>query len=265
MKRLEVLERVVVDLTPLKGHIKKNTLLGEGAFGVVYSLHLEDVARPHCVKIFKSNSDSLDRCMHEANALMVTKIMKGVPRLVAVSIVPPAIIMTMHGPASLVTFCMNRPVDEKVLLRVLHSLAGILATLHCMGLSHNDIKANNVLVKDTDDPTKVKVTLIDLGLVTRHGEFPFGRLPRFNAKPFYAPELMHGIKPTSEATDMYSFGFLLKCLLPLLPITLPIMQFLSRHALDKPSQRPSFIQARNAIRLAARSINAWPSNVSPHS
>lgn len=241
MKRLEVLERVVVDLTPLKGHIEKKSLLGEGAFGVVYRLELDDVTRPVCVKIFKSNTDALDRCMHEVNALAVTKIMKGVPRLVAVSIVPPAIIMTMHGPDSLVTFCMNRPVDESVLLRILHALAGILATLHCMGLSHNDIKANNVLVSDTDDPTTVKVTLIDLGLVTRHGEFPFGRVLRLNVKPFYAPELMHGLKPTSEATDMYSFGFLLKCLLPLLPVTLPIVQFVSRHALGKPSQRPTFI------------------------
>ncbi|KAK3859086.1 hypothetical protein Pcinc_034764 [Petrolisthes cinctipes] len=144
--------------------------------------------------------------------MVLTRSIKGVPRLVAVSLIPPAIIMTMHGPASLVTVCKSKPVDERVLLRTLHDVAGILITMHNMGLSHNDVRPHNILVSDIRCASNLKVTLIDLGLVTRHGEYPFGRVPIFNAKPFYAPELMHVIKPSSEATDMYSFGYLIKCL-----------------------------------------------------
>ncbi|KAK4295290.1 hypothetical protein Pmani_019371 [Petrolisthes manimaculis] len=128
--------------------------------------------------------------MHEANALAITKNVKGVPRLVAVSLDPPGIIMTMHGTLNLVGLCRMRP-NELVLLRVLHSISGTLAAFHKLGLSHNDIKADNVTISGGVNAESTTATLVDLGLLTRHGEYPFGLLPRRDGKSFYAPELMN--------------------------------------------------------------------------
>ncbi|KAK3850749.1 hypothetical protein Pcinc_042560 [Petrolisthes cinctipes] len=188
--------------------------------------------------------------MHEANALAITKNIRGVPRLVAVSLDPPAIIMTMHGTVNLVALCRMMP-NEYVLLRIMHSVSGTLAAFHKLGLSHNDIKADNITICGGLNASNTTATLVDLGLLTRHGEYPFGMLPRRDGKSFYAPELMRAEMPTSEATDMYSFGYLSRCLMPLMRESRPMISKLVHRALGDPSKRPTFHQVRKIIRKAA--------------
>lgn len=114
-------------------------------------------------------------------------------------------------------------------------------------------------------------TLVDLGLLTNHGTYPFGRESALNkdeikrqhrTKPWYEPDLFCGRKPSSEATDMYSFGYLMKNVLRLLPKSTHRLRLLVHRALGSAERRPSFLEARFLIREVAASIHAWRSGVS---
>ncbi|KAK4298010.1 hypothetical protein Pmani_029615 [Petrolisthes manimaculis] len=117
-------------------------------------MKLSDVPHSLCLKIMKP-PNAIIRAMHEANALAVTRTVKGVPRLLALSLDPPAIIMSRHGKCTLVKYT-DISMDERVLLRIMYSLAGTLAAINNLGYSHNDIKADNVMIGYKDrHPTKV--------------------------------------------------------------------------------------------------------------
>lgn len=172
---MEDMGRYLVDVSPLMENLTTSKLLGEGAYGGVYKIKLSDVPRPLCLKMMKP-PNAMIRVMHEANALAVTRTVKGVPRLLALSLDPPGIIMSRHGKHTLITFSQNNT-DEPVLLRIMYSLSGTLAAINNLGLTHNDIKADNVMISYKGSASSVVATLVDLGLVTRHGEYPFGKKP----------------------------------------------------------------------------------------
>lgn len=172
--------------------------------------------------------------------------------------------MTMHGTHTLASLYEQKCDVEGRLLRTLHSLCGTLAGIHRLGLSHNDVKASNIMIGGGSDPSTIEVTLIDLGILTRHGEYPFGRTPTcLKDKPCYAPEMTCSNSPVSEATDMYSFGYLLKSMTPRLKSSHQALRKLYQLALGYPSRRPTFVEARRVVKNAANALNAWPPYVSP--
>lgn len=90
----------VVDLEPLAPQLTETNLLGEGGYGDVYIISLEDVPYPICLKLIKV-SHALDCTLHEAHALAFVKHVRRVPSLIAISVDPPGIIMSMHGKLTL--------------------------------------------------------------------------------------------------------------------------------------------------------------------
>lgn len=90
----------LVDIEPLAPQLRETNLLGEGGYGDVYIINLEDVPYPLCLKLIKVNH-ALDCTLHEANALAFMRRVRKLPRLVAISADPPAIIMSMHGKLTL--------------------------------------------------------------------------------------------------------------------------------------------------------------------
>lgn len=90
----------LVNIEPLAPQLREKNLLGEGGYGDVYIINLEDVPYPLCLKLIKVNH-ALDCTLHEANALAFMKRVRSVPRLVAISVDPPGIIMSMHGKLTL--------------------------------------------------------------------------------------------------------------------------------------------------------------------
>lgn len=227
----------------------------------MFKVKLADVKRSLCLKIMKP-PNAMIRAMHEANALAVTRTVKGVPRLLALSLDSPGVLMSRHGRQTLITFAKSNT-DEPVLLRIMYSLSGTLAAINNLGLTHNDVKADNVMISYKGNVSSVVVTLVDLGLVTRHGEYPFGKSPKgISEYKFYAPEFIRGECPTSESTDVYSFGYLLKLLMPALHKTRYMLKCITNLSLGRPEDRPTFLQLRKAIERAALAINAWTPSVS---
>lgn len=70
----------------------------------MYRIELKDVPKQLCLKLMKTTC-SLKHALHEANALAAMKGIKGIPQLVAVSLNPAGIIMTMHGKETLLSIC----------------------------------------------------------------------------------------------------------------------------------------------------------------
>ncbi|KAK4313121.1 hypothetical protein Pmani_015507 [Petrolisthes manimaculis] len=261
----------LVDVKPLETQLTFYNLLGEGGYGDVYSVTLEDVPYPLCLKLIRVIC-ALDSTVHEATALAIMRHIRGVPRLVGICLDPPAVLMSMHGRVTLTKFCKVKPVDEYVLLRIFHTLSGILALINRWGFSHNDIKASNVTIENYSEASTTVTTLIDLGLLSNHEVYPFGKASDLNSreleiqhakKPWYDPDLFCGRKPTSTGTDMYSFGYMLRSALKLLPKTSSRLRGMTYRALGPLKDRPSFLEARRVIYNAAMRCKAWDSDLSP--
>lgn len=89
--------------------------------------------------------------------------------------------------------------------------------LHDIGIIHNDIKSNNIVLKPTDEWPKYQVKIIDFGKATLKSASVIYKLPpdemevyNINHK-YLAYELRNSLgSKQSEDTDLYSVGYLIK-------------------------------------------------------
>ncbi|MBP7073795.1 MAG: protein kinase [Rhabdochlamydiaceae bacterium] len=86
--------------------------------------------------------------------------------------------------------------DQKV--QFFHEIARGVSYLHFRGLCHNDLKLDNIMIRNG------KGMLIDFGLTTQAGANPFNSCPWT-----CAPERQHPRAPVSFASDIYQFGLML--------------------------------------------------------
>lgn len=251
LRRVEAAGLQAVEARLVYKQLTLTNLLGEGTYGKVFQITLTDVDYPICLKLAKGIRRR-EHNLKECEVLACLQDVKGVPRVLGISMQPDAFIMTMHGHCTLAK-CVRlrgRVPSEKIMLRVLWDLSGVLANIHRRGLCHNDIKLNNVMV-EMESKRRFTVTLVDFGLMSRHGCYPFGCARRVNIKPFYDPELMRREKTCSEATDMYSMGYLMRVILFCFPTTERHLRKLCFLAMGPDSQRPSFSELEDKLKTLA--------------
>lgn len=100
---------------------------------------------------------------------------------------------------------------------VCHMMMQAIVHMHSNGLLHNDIKSNNILLKQSDADDSFIPKIIDMGKATSrvlpeiYKLTPRQRERYYQKYPHLAFELRnkYGSK-TSTATDIYSFGFIFK-------------------------------------------------------
>ncbi len=109
----------------------------------------------------------------------------------------------------------RRSLQQKEWLSLCIDVGETLNRLHSLGLLHNDVKSNNVLVSlpaatslpGHVPPARPVAKLADFGMATRRSKSTMFRTS--SARPFYAPELRgKRSAPVSRQTDAYSFGYL---------------------------------------------------------
>ncbi|KAK3876105.1 hypothetical protein Pcinc_019082 [Petrolisthes cinctipes] len=148
--------------------------------------------------------------------------MEGVPCLLGISLKPLALVTTFHGPLTLNQALKSETTPPMLLMRSLQQVVNIVSGFHARSLIHNDIKSNNILLCLMDEAPWVRSTVIDLGAVTLKGGQPYkGMGFRWKDYPFSSPELVTGGQVT-EASDVYSLGWLLKEVLLRFPTSSPI-------------------------------------------
>ncbi|XP_028332693.1 homeodomain-interacting protein kinase 2-like [Gouania willdenowi] len=90
-----------------------------------------------------------------------------------------------------------RPIAKQMLVA--------LQRLQSLGITHNDIKLDNVMVVNTEEDT-LQVKLIDFGLAHPSSSAPHGKW--LQPLGYRAPEVCLGL-PYTEAIDMWGLGYML--------------------------------------------------------
>lgn len=250
---------LLVDGLMVSPHLTSDNLLGEGAFGRVYDLDLADVKRPLCIKV-KKDTQSNYCFLWEIDNLQRLAGLEGVPRVTAVSVVPEGFIMTRHGRRNLETWLMiweKAKPREKEVADVLRKLCIILINLHALKVCHNDLKGDNVMVEFDKTKKKkrwagCKVTLVDFAILCNYGFYPFGSIPRAMFMPHNDPALMRAERTCSEATDVFSMGYLLQRTLPFFASQRERIKECSQRAMGPCHLRPSFVEIEKVLNCALK-------------
>jgi Tol biopolymer transport system component len=189
------------------GRYRVGTLLGSGGAGSVYAAFDEELKRPIAIKFVSSRrsgtSDTPALPLREARAASALNH----PNIIMIHEVietseTAAIVMELVKGITLRAAARNnRPLDE--ILRWSTQLAHALAVAHDHGLTHGDIKPENVMVRDDG-----YVKLLDFGLALDAQPLE-ARGPQFAGTLRYlAPERCLGQPPT-QASDVFAFGVIL--------------------------------------------------------
>lgn len=185
----------------------------------------------------------LEELVSEAVLLARVAGVQGVPRLHGVVLDPPALVTSFEGPSTLnQALTQQRDPSEEAVLSVVVQVCLAAAGLHQRGVAHNDIKTNNVVVREAHGG-RLAACLIDLGNSAPLGQaiFPQGSLC-WEHHRFLAPELVAG-EPGTAASDVFSLGHMMAGLARRLRPHSQVRQLLERLGAMAtarcPSQRPS--------------------------
>jgi serine/threonine protein kinase/tetratricopeptide (TPR) repeat protein len=92
-------------------------------------------------------------------------------------------------------------------LAILKQIAAGLAALHAAGITHRDIKPNNIMLDGTG--SQVRLCITDFGLARAHEDPSLSGKGLVAGTPHYmAPELYLG-RPPSQASDLFALGVVL--------------------------------------------------------
>ena len=194
--------------------LKAAPVLGRGTFATCYKVQVYVDSRlvDAAVKVFHKGSH-LPHVVREASTYTKLGDVPCVPRLLGVSVVPPCLVTTLHGPGTLLDAARHPGTTLTALVRGLHHLADTLTQMHHRQLVHNDLKFDNVLVSRSLDTGDMITTLIDMGAVQHIGARPYqGRRLSAQTYPYLAPEVLRG-GPVSPYSDAFSLGWMLSCVL----------------------------------------------------
>ncbi|XP_064117689.1 serine/threonine-protein kinase PAK 4-like [Macrobrachium nipponense] len=135
------------------------------------------------------------------------KIMKylngtaGAPHLFAAS--SSRLVSEYVGDRTLMDVMQNTERTEARLVYIMLSIGTQLEQLHKRGISHNDLKGDNIVYNSEDG----RFHIIDFGLSLHFGETTGGFHDPYNDLFWMSPDCRSG-HPVTPASDVYSFGIL---------------------------------------------------------
>lgn len=222
--------------------------LGRGSFGVVLRGTWEGksvaIKQLHAAQLSKR-----DRKMFTNETLVLGVLGKhpNIVRLFGYTLTPPALVMEFVPRGSLsyvLHYCKDPQVeatmtDGRIKLNLLLGIAYGMTQLHACGVTHGDLKPQNVLVSEdyqakiadfglatlrakTSSTTSSHVLVASgsagqRGDIDRHGAGNEDDVDQEGAAcgtaAYMAPELLNPLEVTNEKTDVYSFGVLMNELL----------------------------------------------------
>lgn len=198
--------------TRLAGY-RVDGIIGQGGMGVVYEATQLSLERTVALKLLTaelSDDPSFRRRFRREGQLQAALDHPHIIPVYEAGESPHGLFLAMrlvNGP-DLRHLIGRETLDERRAIRILGQVADALDTAHDAGLTHRDIKPQNVLVTDRDH-----AYLADFGLTKAPGIDSLTSTGRFVGTLNYtAPELIRG-DGSSAASDVYAMGAMLyECL-----------------------------------------------------
>lgn len=122
---------------------------------------------------------------------------------------------------------------------ILHQVADALAAAHAQGVIHRDVKPDNVLIRDGDNPNGVieYVKVVDFGISNLIGGLAQTK-GIFGTPEYMSPEQAQA-QPPDPRDDVYAFGCLMyQTLTGSLPFLAPTLQQLLMQQIQVPPEPP---------------------------
>jgi serine/threonine protein kinase len=179
--------------------------LARGAVGDIYRGIHADLERPVALKILREVPDHLEEVEHfRREAVCTTRIDS--PYVVDVldfGTLPdgrPFYAMPWLGATALDTVIARGPLPPDRVIGLLRMACKGLAAAHAAGITHRDVKPENLMLVDVD--RKQRLVVVDFGLAIRTGTVPevHGGTPTY-----MSPEQILGL-PIDERADIYALG-----------------------------------------------------------
>lgn len=194
----------------LAGRYVITDLLGAGSSGIVYQAISTQIPRPFAVKVVHTGSSPGMRARFDNEVSALSRLTN--PHIVQIADVVEledgysALVMERVAGVTLYDLLIETgalPVER--VLTVARQLATALAAIHGAGMTHGDLKPENVMVEDLPLGGDF-IRLLDFDIVQFSGQpaaYDFAGTPRYAS-----PEQARGesLDPTS---DIYSFGAVL--------------------------------------------------------
>ena len=186
-------------------------LVGTGGMGWVYRANHALTARTVAIKVLREDQLALDRAvdrmMREA-AILASVSHPGIPKFFECGLLDdgrPWIAMELIEGTPLATRMQQRGIlSAAEVMAFVGSVADVLAAAHARGVTHRDLKPDNIFLAPTDPVYPVRV--IDWGIAHHLAGARYTNMNEAIGTPTYmAPEQARG-GPTDGHCDVYGLG-----------------------------------------------------------
>ncbi len=182
--------------------------VGVGGMGAVYRAAHDVHGRTVALKLMHADqlsfTSSIDRMVREATILKAIDH-PGSPRFFESGMFDerPWIAMELVGGIPLATHLANGPMSADEVVELVEHLASVLAAAHAIGVTHRDLKPDNIFVTPGD---RYPIRLIDWGIAHEQTGARYTNLNEAIGTPTYmAPEQARG-GHTDGRADVYGLG-----------------------------------------------------------
>ena len=184
--------------------------VGVGGMGFVHRARHVLTGREVAIKVMREDQltqeRAIDRMMREAS-ILATVAHAGIPQFYECGILDdgrPWIAMELVEGQALATRLSHGVLPPDDVMAFVEGVAEVLAAAHDRGVTHRDLKPDNILLTPTDDRFAVRV--IDWGIAHHGGGARFTNMNEAIGTPTYmAPEQARG-GPTDGHCDVYGLG-----------------------------------------------------------
>lgn len=194
------------------------TCLGEGSYGKCYYA----LYRGHIpVAVKKSKNGGQAELLREANILQCLQSHKSLPVLFGVNTEERMIVMEFCGYKNSANELKVLTVEKALHKQLFHGSSDVWVKIirdivdgvnhvHSKGWLHTDLKPNNIVLSKGDK--NWKAVIIDFGRACEV-KSPFKRDSKPDVVlPWLSPEVQNATEPYSIKSDIYSVGYVIKCI-----------------------------------------------------
>lgn len=192
------------------GAYRVEATIGAGGMGFVYRASHAITQRTAAIKVMREDQlaqdRAVDRMMREAS-ILASVSHPGVPQFFECGILDdgrPWIAMELVAGAPLADRMKRELIPADEVIQFVQGVAEVLAAAHERGVTHRDLKPDNILM--TPDCERCRVRVIDWGIAHAHAGSRLTNMNEAIGTPTYmAPEQARG-GPTDGYCDVYGLG-----------------------------------------------------------